>query len=504
MGDLGDILTALDVYGVKERPAELGSFNVESLSVQYDFTREELADALRALSPAADPLDPVKTVMHETTHLFHLLTTPFGFLVYALRRMQAMLVRDMITELRFAHGLKIRYPLVQWARELPEEASEAIYPNLFLWYESELFILFALDGIKSWEQQIVRNPLLRSISPSVLFADIQYAIAAFYRLHARQAAIASGISFEEAALPFADYVADELPADAMSDAFLMLVQTLHDDLNMIFITESAGTIAESWGSQSTDGTEVWRRFQATFNKRGLGNMVGTKILDGPLNASNTSEFVQSYLALCDLSLFGPVLPQYRALRHGPVDLWELVPFLRWWRLVTLAREVEPMHSLDDYGRYTDELCERLGWVSPRTITQTTAAQHIGVPEDFQEATFVAATQWRASAPGIFQNYGWVLQGDDAAHAAFQSEFHFPVIQYRDRTVYLKDTERLLSLTREYLVRAALRAAFLRDKMAVRMPYRPKDPKEVAFLRETLVGDLAEIIGIRIGDLELTC
>lgn len=503
MPDLGDILTALDVHGVKERPAELGAFNVESLSVRYDFTREELASAIRALSPETDPLEPVKTVMHETTHLFHTLTTPFGFLVYAVRRMQAMLVRDAIIELRFEHGLKIRYPLVRWARELPRQARDAIHSYLSLWYKSELFILFALDGVKSWEQQILRNPLLRNTSQAMLFADIQNALAAFYRRLARQAAVASGTSLAEAALPFADYVADEVSAEGTGEGLLLIVQTLLDDLNMIFVTESAGTFAESWGCQSTNATEVWRHFQATFNKRGLGNTVATKILDGRLNTSNASEFVQSYLVLCELSLLGPVLPQHRSLRRGPVDLWELIPFLRWWRLVTLAREIEPMHSLDDYGRYTEELCERLGWVSPKTMTQATAAQHIGLPGDFQEATFVTASQWRASAPGIFQNYGWVLQGDDAAHAAFLSEFHFPVMQYRDRTFYLKDTVRLSSLTREYLVRATLRAVLLRDKISIRMPYRPKDDKELAFFREGLVGDLAEIIGIRINELELT-
>ena len=56
--------------------------------------------------------------------------------------------------------------------------------------------------------------------------------------------------------------------------------------------------------------------------------------------------------------------------------------------------------------------------------------------------------------------------------------------------------------RWYLVRSALRAILLRDRIALRMPYRPRYQHEVAFLRETVLRDLETSTGLLISDLTL--
>jgi hypothetical protein len=502
---MDDIFTAFDVSGVSDRPGELGAFSVESLYVRYDFTRQDMIDAFDAITPDADLPDPVKTILHETTHLFHTITTPFGFLVYALRRLQATMVGNAIIDLRRMYGLSIRYPLIHFARQLPPEVQRHVQPYFRVWYECELFILFALDGFEAWNQQFLRNPMLRGMPVSELFSRTQSSIAINYRTVARNLRNEKGLPGDDLSLPFADYVVDEFPGEAALayERLMSHTRVIADDLNMIFITESAGTFAESWGIDAISLDVFWQRFRKSFSRRGLGNLIGLHILEGKIPTSRLSELVLSYLTLCELALFGPVLPHHRRLRQGHSDVFELIPFLRWWRLIGAAAEVQPMRSLDDYERYTRELCQVLKWVTPTSITGLAATQHVAIPFDMQEALYVEASRYRREVPGLFLDYGWVLRGEGETHLKFLSQFNFPVIQYRDQTFYHRDQELLHSFTRWYLLRAALRSILLRRRIALRLPYRPRDAEEVSSLRETLLDDLQDLTGIRVRNLTLT-
>jgi len=505
MARKGDIFSAFDLSGIPDRPGELGAFSIESLYVRYDFTYQEFVDSFALLPPKVELPEPLKTVTHETTHLFHTLTTPFGFLIYALRRVQAFLVQNAINDLRRNYGLTVRLPLMKFARGLPESIRKDTEHYFGMWFECELFILFALDGFEAWNQQVLKNPYLTGLGPSDLFSRTQRWIARLYRDHERAVRREFKRPPDEATLPFGDYRADKLggKSNRSTDFYVLTQSTFLDDLNMIFVTESAGTIAESFGS-SGRASDVWDRFRKTFDRRGIGNMFGVRLMESSMKASSASEFVLSYLALSELALFGPVLPQHRAFRAGKhADLWELMPFLRWQRLVGAAGKIRPMRGMEDHERYVGELCQALGWIDPTTLTRFTADRHVSMENDTVEAIYVAASGYRRADPTVFLDYGWVLTGDGPEHARFLSLFNFPVVQYRDRTLYHRDKELLLGLTRWHLLRVALRTILLRDRVEIQMPYRPKDDEEVAFMRQTLIDDLQQAIGIRVDRLTLT-
>ena len=106
---IDDILSRLDLDGIRDFPAELGAFSLESLCVRYSFTRDEYYAALKIL-PTADELpDHLKTVVHETTHLFQTTTTPFGMLIRRLRYLQGYLVVSAMRTLRM-HDSPYRSP----------------------------------------------------------------------------------------------------------------------------------------------------------------------------------------------------------------------------------------------------------------------------------------------------------------------------------------------------------------------------------------------------------
>ncbi len=501
------VLKALDLQGVKDLPGELGAFSVESLFVRYNFTYDELLAALEALPRADDAPEPLKTVVHETTHLFHTTTTPFGFLVYALRRLQASLVADAINDLRGKYRITIRYPLVDFVFGLPQEVHQYIRPYLAAWYAAELFIMMALDNFEAWSKHLVTNPLLLDVggSPARLFALIQRHLATNYREHARKLRAArrepeSGGD----PLPFESFQLDS-PGDAAlrkHETYVIATQTLMDDCNMIFVAESAGTTSESWKTAGLGVEGFWTHFQTLFDKRGIGNQFAVRMLRGSIPAQDGKSFVLSYLALCELCLFGPVLPHHRHFRKDGVKLLELLPFFRWLELLNAAPKVRPMQALTDYERYTQELCAALGWVSPREIVQFTVTSHVAMENDIHESMYLTASHYRARTPWVFHDYTDLLTSSDPAQRPFALTFTFPVVQYADRTEYLSDKERLMTFTRWYLLRRALRAILLRDRIEIRMPYRPKDDAEVGFLREMLLQDLQLSIGIRVSDLTL--
>jgi hypothetical protein len=498
-------LTDQDLQQIEGLPEKLGAFSIESLFVHYSFTFDELLTAVDAFPSAGDAPEPLKTVVHEATHLFHTTTTPFGFLIYALRRLQAILVARTINDLRRRH-IKIRYPLVAFARRLPAQVRRYIRPYLAAWYAAEVFIGMALGDFGTWAEHLLKNPLLAEAggSPAQLFALIQRHLVTSYRDQARDLrALLGDDVMGEAAPPFEAFEFD-LPGDAdcrQDERNFVTMQALMNECNMIFVTESAATTSESWRANGLDIEDFWTRFRAQFDWRGSGNMSGMQMLRGAIPTRSIRSFVLSYLALCELSLFGPVLPQHRHLRPA-VLLRELLPFGRWVELVNAATKVRPMEALEDFERYTEELSATLNWVSPKELVRFTATSHVAMENDIHESMYVRANQYRQQAPWVFHDYDALFRPQSPAQIELTQIFNFPVIQYADRTLYHRNKALLGAFTRYYLIRAALRAILLRNRIVIRMPYRPRDEPEVAFLRDELLGDLEGLIGIRVTDLVL--
>jgi hypothetical protein len=504
---MDEIFTALDVPGLKQLPGELGAFSVESLFVRYSFSLDELIGAFRTLGTTDRLPEPLKTVVHETTHLFHTTATPFGFLIYALRRFQASVVGDTINALRLRHQVKVRYPLIDFLLQLPRGIQAHVGPQIRAWYEAELFILMALGNPNVWLEQAAKNPILMGLPNPEFFGRIQRYLAMHYRWQADNAAFLAGQPTEEAApLPFASFGSDqpELVGSKKDYIDLLFLQSMANDANMIAVTESAGGVAEYWGAERLSCGEIFDQLHGTFAARGVVSGFTRQALGALHNARKPRDIVLSYLALCDLSLFGPVLPQHKHLRVGrKVRLDELFPFLRFRELSAAAHDVRPMESLKDYERYTSELCRALGWTPPGEIVRLADKDYIHIDGDAHEFMYLKACAYRAEWPWIFQDYSFLLAANNDLQRQFLMDFNFPVIQYRDQTVYHRDKVLLEGVVRWYLLRSALRAILLRNRIALQMPYRPKNQQEIAFLRETLLRDLKMSTGLSISDLTIT-
>src|SRR5207248_769515 len=72
----------------------------------------------------------------------------------------------------------------------------------------------------------------------------------------------------------------------------------------------------------------------------------------------------TFIALCELPLHAPLLPQHAGLRQGRIDPRELFPPLRFELLLGATQNVKPLQGLAEAPRYYVELCKALGWVHP--------------------------------------------------------------------------------------------------------------------------------------------
>ncbi|HEY7305967.1 MAG TPA: hypothetical protein VH601_17715 [Bryobacteraceae bacterium] len=474
-----EIFPALDVDRIRDFPADLGAFDPESLVVRYSFTREEHNAALRGIPESDELPDHIKTVVHETTHLLHTTTTPFGLLIYRLRCQQTYLVADAIRTIR-ARGADIRFPLQKTFRSFPKNLAHEVEQRIQVWYGIELLILVMMGENEVWPAHILSNPYLKGITLAELFGRVQHYLA----VHQSRQQDLSALEPEEA---------DSRHTGV--EGTLLAFDILSGGANTLGIVESAGTISEYFGNTKLNLVQ----FEAVIrNSRWASTTVPKSWLIqafGRVRASSLAEFVLSYLVLCELALFAPILPEHRPLRKGGINTREILPFLRWYDLLHAASEILPMKSLADYERYTTAVCEKAGLIPPKDVVTASVESSPQMPSDPVERRYWKAQRVRSESPGAFMNYPFII-------ARLPMDFDFPVITYKDRTLFLKDKLTLHLFVLGYLTRALVRRMLLRSDLAVKMPYQPTE-EETAFYTGELTKLLEDALGYRVPGVSLS-
>lgn len=470
-----EALPALDLDNFAELPSDFGTFSFESLCVTYDFTRGEHDAARAGLRGASELPEPLKTVAHETTHLLHATTTPFGLFVYRMRRLQVLLVSDAVRVAR-SGGHAMTLPLQKSMRALPRAIRSEVEQRLRAWYGVEILLLVMMGEVDVWMPHVVRNPYLQSVSVAQLFAQAQYLLAQL-----------TGEDLE---------IENVSPSDVAAEAPLMAFDVLAGGANTLAVIETAGTVAEYAGCSRLDLDQ----FKAEIlGARWIHTTVPKQWLESGLHqvrASTLPEFVGSYLALCEVALFTPVLAEHRPLRRSGIEAVDILPFRRWQLLLQAASQVPALESVQDYERYTGQVCGIAGLVPPRDLVQASVTAAGGPPAEPREFTYWKAQRIRSQTPGAFVDpLRTTLQG-------LPMDLDFPVIRYTDRTLFVKDKERLHRLLLGYLVPAVLRRMLLRPDLNVQMPY-PPTAEESTFLAGELKGWLEQTLEVTLPEITIS-
>lgn len=143
-------------------------------------------------------------------------------------------------------------------------------------------------------------------------------------------------------------------------------------------------------------------------------------------------FVSSFLAVCELAQFAPVLPGLRSVKEA--SIYDFLPMYRMGTLVEAAGEVPPVDGINDYNRYVNALCEKAGFTGTADICREIVDGAVHPGQYFWADLFYEAMRTRNRDFSTFSYYGlWhpLALSVEPAAKGFIQEFNPPVICYSD-------------------------------------------------------------------------
>lgn len=471
---------------------EMGRLDPRSLFARFSFTRDELESAgatwvaAKCNGPATKPSE-MRTYVHELTHYQQLTTTPYGLFLQYCRILQKHAAVDLVNTL-LAAGYPITPPLLyNLPSKMPSEIADKVLRNASSWWNTENLIA-ALDGNRTRRMSLqdayvqalplAEKGVTPTFAPPLLplwraFPLVQDSLAHHIRVTnewARKqgqsipvypdnidwAAIAAGLS----TLP--------KDRDRAIVGLEMVLSTTANPWDVDAVVESQATAAEFWESDVT--YETFANWVNSDTDRDL--TVYRACLKYGLEAIKTSSlpsFLASYLTVCELVLFPPLLPQHAALRASSPGFDQLLPTIRFQKLMFAASRITPMQAMWDHDRYVADLIRDVGWVHPVQIVKSAM--------DGQEAVsntatliYLQAQRWRGQRGSTFIGIDQLLFDSSPTAQLWRHLFGFVITDFKDRTIYHPDKDFLQNMAVPHLNTLGLDALMKRDSLAIEAPY----------------------------------
>ena len=501
---------------------EMGRVNPRSLFARFSFTRNELDSAgatwvaAKRKGPATKPSE-MRTYVHELTHYQQLTTTPYGLFLQYCKLLQKHAAVDLVKTL-LAAGCPVTPPLLySLPRKMPPTVAENVNRCVSGWWNIENLVA-ALDGNRArrnalqdayvrafYQAEKGANPPLPPIDPLWrTFPLVQDSLACDFATSNEWA--------REQGHPVPVYP-DNIDRTAITAALSTLpndrdraVERLESGLDSLSnpwdvdaIVESQATAAEFWESDVT-----YETFADWVHSDADGELTVYRIcLQMGLKAiktSSLSSFLASYLTLCELVLFPPLLPQHAALRASSPGFEQLLPTIRFQQLMSAASRITPMQAMWDHDRYVLDLIRDVGWVHPMQIVKSA----MDGPEAVSNPVtliYLQAQRWRGQRGSTFIGVDPLLFDSSPTAKLWRLLFDFVIIDFKDRTTYHPDKDFLQSVTAPHLSMLGLEALMLRDSLAIEAPYG-RSPVENQWMTERLRGQFKDWFGRDFPDLQV--
>jgi hypothetical protein len=234
------------------------------------------------------------------------------------------------------------------------------------------------------------------------------------------------------------------------------------------IVESHATAAEFWESDATyDSFAAWVRDEADPELAVYHSCLEHGL--GAIDTRDLPSFLASYMTLCELTLFPPLLPQHAGLRASSPGFAQLMPTIRFQQLISAASRIRPMQAMWDHDRYVLDLITNLGWVHPNQIVRSA----LDGPEAVSDPTtfiYLQAQRWRGRRGSTFIGIDPIMYDPSPAAQQWRDLFDFVIVDYQDRTTYHRDKDFLKSMTTRYLNMLGMEALMLHDSLTLEAPY----------------------------------
>jgi hypothetical protein len=484
---------------------EVGLFASESLFVSFDFTKDAMLsagarymDAVRSGQYLEMPSE-IKTYVHELTHYIQYTTTPYGLFLQYCRVMQSRATM-MIVHALLEAGIPFDIPLIQNVPVLTGDTAATVNRLLSLWLNVENLVA-TLHGDRQRSQELLeafladsdrvaagQSPLLPPLFDlQRTFVMVQESLADLLE-QINEEALGAGNPVPMELAGFDREALRQEMAAISSDSDRRLLRTqealdlLGDPISVEALIESAATAAEFWGTDSSyDSFVAWANAEVDPELRVYRTCIAQGL--SAIQTRELPEFILSYMALCELALYAPLLPHHAALRMQKPDLAQILPIHRWKELIRVASEVAPMRGKEDYARYATDICQKLNWVHPFQIVKV-ALDGPGTVSNPLAMIYLWAQQWRGRSLSTFLGVNQFLFDTSPAASTWRDCFNFVILDYTDRTNYHPNKQFLESMTTRNLNMLGLRCIMLNKDLRIAAPYRG-GPDERRWMTEWL-------------------
>lgn len=476
------ILSDFNIESIKRLRTGLGLFESLALSVQYNYTFQQYQRGCILFEQEKEIPEVIKTMFHETTHLYQMISTPYGYYYYSLRDLQTNQVIALIKVLKDTYGIKIQFPLIDLIASLkPKENFRELWGILYLWYIAEIVLLYFEGDVDIYLKQRLHNPLLTQKSFTGFFAEIEFYLNKFYAVTGRNI----------------EYSGHNLSPHQNTQKVekLNIVLKATADTDVMALLESGAKISEYWGSQAQAFPDLPQLFPKSMEASQIKYYFLLNIAKNRLKATNISEFVLTYAALCELSLFGPILPHYSKFRDDQTAITGIHPLSRFMDASAAAAKIQPVRNLgSDYTRFVEEICTALKWPTPLKISQDTLTNFPYHPLDRLSELYYRAQQFRTYRPSSFIDLSiWYTQHDSFTRN-FIYYFVHPVIEFKDKLLFHKDKELVQYFVMRYVLTNYLRRLLLTNDLTVTLPYAAEND-EITYFKGILASYLEIVVGI---------
>ena len=420
----------------------LAWFDLAGLYASVDIRSDELHDALANATYGEPVAEGARAYIHERAHLFQAVGSTIGFYAYLLQLAQTAIVGFLMHRLVHRCGVALRAPLREFARSLPtawQEVEDLI--QQWDWLEASVAELTASPDYVA----AVTNPYLVPSRWSARFRYTQLAIHALYEPESQEVtadALAQEPESETEAIPEAAAFAGRLLThEIMSVGGVMESAAYAYELDAF---GEEGELAEAAGSLAYEKGAYALLIQDTKH------LLGRRVRD--------EELLATHVALCDLALNPPVLPQHLRIRNG-LRRDELSPTSRIVALWTHADVVETPKTFREIPRYEIELSRALGWTLPHEIVGAGAWHGRLKNHDPRETMYLDVLRHRQVLPMVVSDAQYLFSREPAVRRLFE-RVDFSIVSCRDGAIHPADPERAQLLVKYYLMHQWHRQLFL--------------------------------------------
>jgi hypothetical protein len=481
--DGDDPLQELTVEDIRRFRTRYGAVDALALSVQYNATFQEARSS--AFLAQGETPEFIRTLFHETTHLYQMLTTPYGYYYYTLRAFQVHQTLSLLRLLKNEHRLRVQVPLLGFIERLqPRERYRDVWGVLYLWYLAEMVLLYFEGEWDVWSRQATRSRVLQPESFVTYFTRLNLYLNQFNHVMGRDTTVNPGPVITELS-PV---------AKRQEEMWIAFRASIGVPTDVIGVLESGAKVAEHWRDEGNDlGALSAKLVSGPIPQPEYYAML--QIMHESFRFKSIRELVLTYSAICELALYAPLLPHHQALRaHEDLSLLSMSPSTRLMLMFTTARKVERVRDLEaDYHRFHDDVCGALGWPTPLQMSRHAVAQK-PASDDPITRLYYRAQELRLSSPHAFVDLSIWYEGSESPLAGeITRSYVHPVMEFRDKVLFHQDKQIVRDFLFNHLVTTYLRKLLLTGKLELSLPYRSTEGE--ARLWQDVLSDFLAQTGI---------